>query len=104
MKKWLCVLLACLLLVGGTAALAMTESEAIACAKEAVWHRLGDDTVPLGDAQAYAVSAVYSEYRDGYRVSFEPKVLDYGLCMVWVDESETRVERADTPGYTGHAV
>lgn len=101
MKKWLCMLLACLLLAGGATALAMTEGEAIARAQEVVWQRLGDDTVPLGDAQAYTVSTVYSEYRDGYRVSFEPKVLDYGLCMVWVDEEETRVERADVPGYTG---
>lgn len=100
MKRLFCLMMACLMMTAAGAALAMTEEAAIARAKDAIWAQLGS-SIPLGDEAAYAISAVYSEHREGYRVSFEPKVIDYGLCMVWVDENETKVERADEPGYTG---
>lgn len=100
MKKLFCVLLACLLTIVSGAALAITEEEAIARAMEAVRAKLGDASLPLGDAQMYGVHTAPGT-KNGHWVYFEPKVLDYGLCAAYVSDEEIRVARADEPGYTG---
>ena len=100
MKKLLCVLMACLMALACGAALAITEEEAIARAMEAVRAKLSNASLPLGNAQMYEVYTA-SGTKNGHWVYFEPKVLDYGLCVAYVNDEETRVARADEPGYTG---
>ena len=100
MKKLFCVLLACLLAMASGAALAITEEEAIARAMEAVRAKLDDEALPLGNALMYRVRTAPGT-KNGHWVYFEPKVLDYGLCVAYVNDEETRISRADEPGYTG---
>ena len=100
MKKLFCVLMACLMTMVSGAALAITEEEAIARAMEAVRVKLGDAFLPLGNAQIYGVRTAGGT-NNGHWVYFEPKVLDYGLCIAYVNDEETRVARADEAGYTG---
>lgn len=79
----------------------MTADDAMQLAKEALYSKMQDNTVPFDDENCYTADISYLPNQSRYTIRFRAKTLEYGDAMVWVNGDKTcDVRSFSAPGLT----